>query len=846
MRRSTTVTSTSDGEPAKIPNQSYMASRGKYIPPHRRKLDPSATASSQSFSSTLVFSNKNKFTFTHHGKERKTQRGISNRAVETTLHSGISLEHHDAVTHIDEDTQVVRGKDGRIITILDNKRNTKYDILRVNKRREQQLISKAERNNDAAMCELAELYLDGDLGERDVQKAKFWLLKAADERKNSHAMCLLSELYQSGDLGQRDPKAAMEWLEKAADRNNRYALAIIAQYYLGLYKRLKEDEISRKSEIKQKIQTYLQRSANKGATRAMWQIARIHEDGLFGEVNLPKAIEIYCKAARLGSPTSLSTLQQLCETGKISEEQFEEVLDEASKLIARTSSELAVDIGLSQIEGKLGKDPARGLWMLEASAKKNNVDAIKVLAKCYAKGRGCDINLSLSQYWYGRLRSLYEKAGSQDNLSAIWDLGHLFLSGKLGQVDYDRAEQAFIRTAQTGNIFSCFYLGTLYIEGSLGDKDPQMGVPWIEKALMLWEERALSGDKKAIRELISTYLDKEIGFKNYSRALKWLTILAEQHSGSAMWRLARLHMSGKAGEKNIKEAIRWLLLLSDHSLKILASRAAYVIDQMLTSREWSIDNKEIILTAIVRHADRSKEEKPFRIGRMLGDIYSQGILIEPNYEKAIFWYERAGNLNNSIALLKLGLLYASKALGEQNLSKAITYFTCSAALGNEEAKEKLDSLNNINLLVTSPKNILDSTMLPDEANESDTESDVSDSESVDETNDDSLDPEILSEKYYQKSLERKISSLETSIPPLKTASDLGLAKASFELGELYALGQLGEKVKPVALLFYKRAAKQKHTTAMERLIAHYTTGLLGPTDPSKANKWKSRLTAITP
>ncbi len=843
MRKSTTITSASDGEPAKIPNQSYMASSDKYIPPHRRKLDPSTTGSRQNFSSTLLFSNKN--TFTHHAKERKTQREISDQSIETTLRSGIPLEHHDAVTHIDEDTQVVRGKNGRIITVLDNKRNTNYDILRVNKRREQQLINKAGRNNDAAMCELAELYLNGDLGERDVQKAKFWLLKAADERKNSHAMCLLSELYQSRDLGQPDPKTAMEWLEKAADRNNRYALAIIAQYYLGLYKRLKEDEISRKSEIKQKIQTYLQRSANKGSTRAMWQIAKIHEDGLFGEVNLPKAIEIYCKAARLGSPTSLSILNQFCETGKISEQQFEEVLDEASKLIARTSSELAVEIGLSQIEGKLGKDPARGLWMLEASAKKNNVDAINALAKCYAKGRGCETNLSLSQYWYGRLRSLYEQAGSQGNLSAIWDLGHLFLSGKLGQVDYDRAEQAFIRITQTGNIFSYFYLGILYIEGSLGDKDPKMSIPWIEKALMLWEERALSGDKKAIRELISAYLNKEIGFKNYSSALKWLTILAEQHSGSAMWRLARLHMSGKAGEKNIKEAIRWLLLLSDHSLEMFASRAAYVIEQMLASRKWSIDDKEIIITAIAGHADQSKEEKPFRIGRMLGDIYSEGILIEPNYEKAIFWYEKAGNLNNSTALLKLGLLYASKALGEQDLSKAIIYFTSSAALGNEKAKEKLDSLNNINPLITSSKDILGSrntvTMPPDEANESD----VSDSESADETSDDSLEPEILSEKYYQKSLERKISSLETSIPPLKTASELGLAKASFELGELYALGELGEKVKPVALLFYKRAAKQKHTAAMERLIAHYTTGSLGPTDINKANKWKSRLTAIT-
>jgi len=820
----------------------------KYVPPYLRRATSEITVnSSDPQPQLLLFSANRQYFYTTHAMERKEQRGISEQSIDTACQVGVHLEHHDTTTYIDENTQVVMGNNGRIITTLDNKRNTRFDILKVSKEQEKQLLIKAKHNNDSAMCELAELYLSGNLGDREVDKAHFWLLKAANERKNSHAMCLLSDMYKSSDLGSPDPDKATEWLEKAADRGNRYALAVSGQHALSLYLEIKDHiDDTKKMELKNKIQSYLQLSADKGATRAMWQIANIYEKGLLGEINLPKAIEIYIKAGKEGSPASLESLQKLVSEGKVSEQQFEIVLNKASRLIARTSSELAVDIGLQQIDGKLGNNKERGFFMLKSAAEKNNVAAVKLLAICYEKGRGCEVNLSLSKEWYIKLKSLYEQAGDQGNVNALGNLADLFLSGKLGKVDYVRAEQAFIRATQLGDIKSYFDMGKMYIEGSLGDKPPQTGIAWIEKAIALWEERAANGDIGAIKILIYlVYLNKELGFKDYQAALRWLTILAKQQNGRAMLHLAALYLKSKIAGRNVKEAITWLLLATDLPEEELVHIAAYRIEMMMLNKGWMMQERQEIILAMLSHADQSKEDKPYRIGRILGDIYSQGCLIEPDYIKAAFWYEKAGACENSIALLRLGVLHKLGVFGKKDLVTAIEYFIRSANLGNILAQQRLVKLSNLigTLDLKSEEMIKswnDQYMQQTYLEKKEESDDIKESDETD-NNEEIVDPKILLEKLYQKGIKEKHNDLYLAVHTLKRASSCGHDKASFELGELYASGQLGENVRSVAILFYKRAAKEKNLEAIDRLVTQYTVGTIISADPIKANKWISRL-----
>jgi hypothetical protein len=99
------------------------------------------------------------------------QRDISKKTIAKVWHSGEKSDQGKGLTtHRNEDTLLILNQNKQVVTVMENKRNTNYDLLRQTKIREKNLIKKATyQNNDSAMCELAELYLSGSLGPKDVQ-----------------------------------------------------------------------------------------------------------------------------------------------------------------------------------------------------------------------------------------------------------------------------------------------------------------------------------------------------------------------------------------------------------------------------------------------------------------------------------------------------------------------------------------------------------------------------------------------------------------------------------------------------------------------------------------------------
>ena len=621
----------------------------KYIPPHKRReiinkeiLQSHNINSNQQLSSS---SNHRSYIFSRHALMRKQQREISDQKITDVLCGGEKLVTTEAVTYINEITSIVM-KGEQVITVLDNKRNIKCDILYRSKEQESYLIKKAtEQNNDHAMCELAELYLTGELGSRDVQKAYNWLIRAASQR-NSHAMCLLAQLYENGDLGKPDPRIALEWMQKAADRGNKYALAILGQSYLKQYQDLiivgkikGIRDLDQEKVMLEKAKNFLERSANRGSTRAMWHIAEIYRVGLCGESNLVKAIEFYSKAAKLGSPHSLQSLNDLVLQGKCNSDFFEEILEEASQFIIRTSGGLVVEIGLKQIEGQLGKNPKRGFEMIKKVAERwnigggNNVDAIRTLAKCYRDGKGCDPDQALAQNWFKKLKTLYEKSADLGNVYSMHKLGKMFLKGTLGKIDLEKAEQFFILAAETGNEDHIRYLGTLYINKALNyDQKVVNKTIWLKKVIEIWTKQALLGNTEDLVDLIQLYLDQELGFKDPEQLNSWLSIGiqhdSEENSETALY---------VAVSKGYTETVSALLELGADVNRVIQSRNTIFS---------TVNDNFSILTLIVNKKLITMANKIFVNSTDLQEQFVDIIKRETSIEQIVdFIIQNKGDLN---------------------------------------------------------------------------------------------------------------------------------------------------------------------------------------------------------
>ncbi|MBW8308927.1 MAG: hypothetical protein K0M45_04735 [Candidatus Paracaedibacteraceae bacterium] len=71
--------------------------------------------------------NKNTSNNTTHAEMRRKQRDISNQDIQTAKQIGKKEEHKNSITYTNEKIKLVSGKNGRVITVIDNKRNTNFD-----------------------------------------------------------------------------------------------------------------------------------------------------------------------------------------------------------------------------------------------------------------------------------------------------------------------------------------------------------------------------------------------------------------------------------------------------------------------------------------------------------------------------------------------------------------------------------------------------------------------------------------------------------------------------------------------------------------------------------------------
>lgn len=703
-----------------------------YVPPHRR-------AQSVSFQATHSLSTES--SNSAHANLRMQQREISQRSVDILIKKGHCEVNPSAATYRDKATFAVVSGSNKVITVLENRRNTNFDLNRQTRDREAKLLQQVEKNNDVAMCELGELYLNGAFGEPNVAEAMRLFMQAAN-RRNSHAMCLLANIYDSNLLGPKDPSKAFDWLLKAANLGNKFATAIIGQHYMREYEDSPPDtDPQEKLNIAHTAMRYLERSAAKGSTRAMWSIAKIYERGWLGEKNLDRAIAMLVKAAERGSPASLFDLNEFVKTGEFPAEQLEEILNTISPIVAETSSQTAWELGLEQIEGRLGSSPQRGMAMLEVAAKHRNVDAAETLAIIYRDGRGeIKADPSLSLFWFNQLKALYQSPASKGNIDAMWQLGELFLSGNLGQVDLLAAERLFLRAANSRSADCLYSLGMYYSTGKFGDADPIKGNEFIEKAIAIWVQKVDLKDSMAARYIAEIYFDGDLGSPDYSKAIKWYITAFELGDMKAGQRLAQLYMSKKTDEslpeaqellatvrkwmaqlenkvesitniestpakpvlilgklyqekelllRNLEKAARSLCLALHCSESELEFRAAYEeLETLLTSTQWEDCEKNQLMIGLHSLVPSDGTEATLMnrslvrlVSRILGDVYNAGILTERNLNEAVLWYEVAAKYDNSKAMCSLGQIYLQDLM---DITTAVKWFVASIKQSDNE------------------------------------------------------------------------------------------------------------------------------------------------------------------
>lgn len=188
-----------------------------------------------------------------------------------------------------------------------------------------------------------------------------------------------------------------------------------------------------------------------------------------------------------------------------------------------------------------------------------------------------------------------------------------------------------------------------------------------------------------IRDLGHDYFEGTGGKKkNYTKAMKYTRISAEQGNTDAMNDIGVRFYKGKSVKKDKAEAARWF--------RKAAEQGDIQAQMNLGLCYWDGEGVEVNYAESIKWYRKAAEQGNAECQLFLARQYSYGIHIDKDEAEAIKWYRKAADQGNAQAQLGLGACYQYGRGVSIDLSQAKFWYEKAAAQGNKFAKRRSDDL----------------------------------------------------------------------------------------------------------------------------------------------------------
>lgn len=344
------------------------------------------------------------------------------------------------------------------------------------------LQDRAATGEATAQRELAMAYMTGNGTDVDYIQAREWFAKAA-EQGDALAQANLGSLLVFAKGGPKDVKGGVDWFEKAIAQNNS-----AAQYNYAI---LLEDGKRVKKDIAQAIALYEQAALNPTYSAPQFRLGEIYRTSKVGRVELKLAAHWYRKAALRGHAQAQYEYARLVETGhgETSDPWQAQLFNalaaqKGDKRAVNKAVELKQSTGLNldkPLRDALPRFVARepgaffkvassylfGVYKTDRIAK--DVD-ITQLSKNFEEGMD-QLGLLVEKSNFPRARLLYEIALEHGYSAGAFYLGVSYLRDD--GPDHNPAQaKHYFTLAEQGGIFEATHnLGWMYESGQLGQVD---------------------------------------------------------------------------------------------------------------------------------------------------------------------------------------------------------------------------------------------------------------------------------------------------------------------------------------------------------------------------------------
>ena len=259
--------------------------------------------------------------------------------------------------------------------------------------------------------------------------------------------------------------------------------------------------------------------------------------------------------------------------------------------------------------------------------------------------------------------------------------------------DFKKAEQLLLSESQRGNVLAVYDLGKLYSTDKLGERNEETSIAKYTRALQGFLQ--IEPNSKKLKPYVQYRIGKMFCYglgteQDYEKAFEWFERSAKQKNKFAQFSLANLYYYGSGVKKDLSQAFLWYQRSSSQGQPY----AAYSIAQMYRYGEYvTKDNdtaqryyKQALSGFLKIESDDMANDDLFY---KLGQMFKIGLGTDSDVTKAIEYFRRSAEMNN-----KNGLFEYGKALliGEhipQDTDSAVKLLEKAVKLKNSNAKRFL-------------------------------------------------------------------------------------------------------------------------------------------------------------
>lgn len=314
----------------------------------------------------------------------------------------------------------------------------RYGVRLMNKKKSLEMLEKAaDAGYSEAQIECYRTYDQGLGVERNPDKARYWIEKAAESGSMDAQFELGFKCYNRDT----DYAKAVQWFRKAAYNGHAEAQFYYAQMFF---------EGNGVAEDHKEALRWMEKSAQKGFSTALFNCAVFYESGVGTAVDKAAAYNYYAK---------------LAET-KLSED------DTAKELFVMRAS---VKCAQMCYDGDgIPENTAKALYWYEKAAELGNVEAQKKCGQMYFDGEGTQADYYKAYHWF-------EEASGQGDDEAMFVYAYLNEVGANG--DMNKALACYEELAEKGYSDAMVKCGELYRKGCGTTGDFDKARYWLKKAI---------------------------------------------------------------------------------------------------------------------------------------------------------------------------------------------------------------------------------------------------------------------------------------------------------------------------------------------------------------------------